>query len=118
VGELRHSVIRVVRTSTTDVDRRDDRRYPVDLACRLSIAGISSTARIVDLSAHGAFVRRGPAATAGSRGMLTIDTVGFGLPFNVRAVEDDGLHLVFELDQATAAKFQLFLERTSIPRAA
>jgi methyl-accepting chemotaxis protein len=118
LGELRHSVIRVVRTSTTEVDRRHDSRYPVDLACRLAIAGGSSTARVVDLSEHGAHVRGGPSVPVGSRGTLTIDTVGFGLPFSVRTAEDDAQHLMFELDQATAAKFQPFLERLSTRRAA
>jgi len=35
VEELRHSVIRAVRSSTSDVDRRQTQRYPVDLAARL-----------------------------------------------------------------------------------
>ena len=39
VEELRHSVIRVVRTSTAEVDRRNHEDRAVDLACRLSVAG-------------------------------------------------------------------------------
>lgn len=118
VGELRRSVIRVVRVSTTEVDRRHEHRHSANITCRLVIAGLSSTALIADLSERGAYVRSAAAVPVGSRGTLTIETVGFPLPFNVRAVEDDGLHLAFELDEATAAKFQPFPERLATRRAA
>ena len=113
VEELRHSVIRVVRTSTTEVDRRHDRRFPENLACRISIAGRSSTAHVADLSEHGAFVLDGPSAPTGTRGTLTLDSVGFALPFIVRSVDANGSHLAFELDEATAAKFRPMPERLS-----
>ena len=118
VEELKHSVVRVVRTSTADVDRRHDRRYPEDLACQVTVAGNSSTARIADLSEHGASVRGGPALPVGSRGTLLIDNVGFTLPFSVRAVADGVLHMAFELDEATAARFRPMPERLSTKRAA
>jgi methyl-accepting chemotaxis protein len=116
--ELRHSVIRVVRTSTTEVDRRSEYRYPTDRVCRLSIAGHSSTAHLADLSEHGALVRGTASVPVGTRGTLTIDGVDFSLPFLVRVSEDDGLHLVFELDEATAARFRPLPERLAVRRAA
>jgi methyl-accepting chemotaxis protein len=76
IGELRHSVIRVVRTSTTEVDRRQAERFPVDLPCRLSIAGQSSTARVTDMSMHGAYIRSGSIVPVGTRGTLTADSIG------------------------------------------
>jgi methyl-accepting chemotaxis protein len=118
VGELRHSVIHVVRTSTAEVDRRLDRRYPEDLACRLSIDGQTSTAHVADLSEHGAYIRNAPSVPVGTRGTLRIDSVDFALPFSVRAVEDDALHLTFELDEATAARFRPVPERLAIRKAA
>ena len=54
----------------------------------------------------------------GTRGALTIDGIDLVLPFNVRGFEDGGLHLVFELDAATAAKFRLIPERLAARRAA
>ena len=39
MGDLRHAVIRVVRTSTIEVDRRATLRYQVDLPCRLNVPG-------------------------------------------------------------------------------
>ncbi len=61
----------------------------------------------------------GPEVPIGSRGTLAIDPLStLTLPFIVRAVDDDGLHLVFELDAATAAKFRPFPERLAARRAA
>ena len=111
VGELRHAVIRVVRTSTTEMDRRHERRFPEDLNCRVTIAGHSSPAHVADLSEHGAYVRNGPSVSVGARGTLAMDSVGFALPFSVRAVEDGVLHLAFELDEATAARFRAIPEQ-------
>jgi methyl-accepting chemotaxis protein len=118
IGELRHSVIGVVRTSTTEVDRRQAERFPVDLPCRLSIAGQSSTARVTDMSMHGAYIRSGSIVPVGTRGTLTADSIGFPLQFTVRATENDGLRLMFELDVATAARLAPNLERLSVRRAA
>ena len=118
VNELRHSVIRVVRTTTTEMDRRHERRYPEGLACRLDIDGRSSAARVFDLSEHGAYVRGAPSVAVGARGTVTIDGVDFALPFSVRASAGDGLHLHFELDDATAERFRPMPERLATRRAA
>jgi methyl-accepting chemotaxis protein len=118
MGELRHSVIRVVRSAATEMNRRHERRYPGDLPCRLSVAGHSSTAQVADLSENGAHIRNAPSMPVGTRGALTIDGIDLVLPFNVRGFEDGGLHLVFELDAATAAKFRLIPERLAARRAA
>ena len=118
VGELRHSVIRVVRTSTTEMDRRHDRRYPEDVACRLTIGGLSYPARITDLSEHGANVRGGPTVPVGTSGSLAADGIGFPLPFSVRGADDSGLHLAFDLDEATAAKLRAMAETLTTRSAA
>ena len=47
-----------------------------------------------------------------------MDEVDFVLPFSVRAVGDDALHLEFELDDASAARFGSVVERLSARRAA
>jgi methyl-accepting chemotaxis protein len=106
IEQLRHSVIHVVRTSTAEVDRRSGQRREVDQPCRLTIDGRTHSGRLVDLSDGGANVRGVPAAGVGSRGTLEIDSVGFPLPFIVRATEEDSSHLAFELDAATTARFR------------
>ena len=56
VGALQHSVIRVVRTATPEVNRRSGQRYAVDLPCRVSVGGRSHDARLIDMSDSGAQV--------------------------------------------------------------
>jgi methyl-accepting chemotaxis protein len=111
VEELRHVVVRVVRTSTTDVDRRLMPREQVDLPCRLNVRGGSHAARVIDLSLGGAAVRGGPELQPGDRGTLALDGVGLALPFEVRAQVDGVPRLAFVMDAATAAAFQTWFER-------
>jgi methyl-accepting chemotaxis protein len=116
--ELRHALIRAVRTSTAEVDRRAHKRYVVDLPCRLTVAGQTHAARVADLSDFGARVCGAPALQAGSVGTLDVDGVGIPLPFIVRLTEDDSLHLAFTPDEATVARFSGTPERLAQLRAA
>jgi methyl-accepting chemotaxis protein len=118
IAELRHSVIHTVRTSTTEVDRRTDRRWDVDVPCRLTVGGETYPARVADLSDSGAHVRGAPALQPGGRGILDIDAVGIPLPFSVRHQDDGSLHLAFALDTATAARFNGIAEQMARRRAA
>ncbi|HLJ06341.1 MAG TPA: cache domain-containing protein [Acetobacteraceae bacterium] len=118
VSELRHSVIRVVRTSTTEVDRRISTRYSVDLPCHLSIAGQSHAARVTDISEHGAAIRGAPSVPSGTRGMLQIDAVGQALSCVVRGNSDDTLHMAFERDAGTSSRIRPIVERLGQRRAA
>ncbi|HEY1933483.1 MAG TPA: methyl-accepting chemotaxis protein [Acetobacteraceae bacterium] len=118
VDELHHSVIRVVRTATPEVDRRANLRHPVDLACRLTARGQTHTARLVDLSDSGAQVHGAPQIPAGEHGTLAVDGVGIALPFVVRLSLDDSLHVAFELAADSAARFAGTAERLALRRAA
>jgi hypothetical protein len=116
--ELRHSVIRTVRTSAIQVDRRGSARLGIDLACRVMIGGQAHRAQVVDLSGAGARVRGAPAFQAGIAGTLAIDGVGYPLPFIVTRSLDDTLGLAFALDKATEAKLRETLGRLGQQRAA
>jgi methyl-accepting chemotaxis protein len=116
--ELKQSVIRVVRTSTAEVDRRAAERIDMDLPCRLQVQGQNYTARVIDMSSGGAQVSGGPELTVGSRGTLSVDGVGFPLPFSVKASGGGSLRLEFALDAAAAASFQSVTERLGRRRAA
>ena len=101
VAELQHAVIRVVRTSTTEVDRRQAPRQPVDLPCRVTSAGTEYAARITDLSDNGARLVEGPRLMAGDGGNLSLDAMAAPLPFIVRSADHRGaLHLEFEPNEA------------------
>ena len=60
----------------------------------------------------------GPALSTGTRGTLDVDRIGVKLPFVVRTVDNEGSHLAFELDAATASRFAQVLERLAVQRAA
>jgi methyl-accepting chemotaxis protein len=116
--ELRHSVIRVVRTATPEVDRRTRQRHDVSLPCRVTVDGRGEDAQVVNLSDRGAHLRGAPALPAEKTGTITIDGVGFPLPFVVRLSEGDALHVEFVLDEATAAKLDGTAERLAQRRRA
>jgi methyl-accepting chemotaxis protein len=118
VGDLRHSVIEVVRTSTPEVDRRSTARDSVDLPCRVTAAGQDQAARVTDISEGGVAIRGAPPLQPGTRLALHIDAVGYALPCVVRGTDDGMLHVAFELDAAGAAKVAPILARLSERRAA
>jgi methyl-accepting chemotaxis protein len=119
VGELRRSVIKVVRTSTTEVDRRGSARHATDLACRMtSSSGGSRAVRISDLSVGGACILDAQPMTDGDRGTLDIPGVGFALPFRVRRIEAGETHVAFDLNEAQTARFAQVPEQLARRRAA
>lgn len=111
VGDLRHSVIRSVRTSTIEVDRRRSQRYAVDLPCRLTADGTMRSARIRDLSEGGAAISGVDNLPMGTRGTLAMDGFGAPLAFIVKGEEADAVHVAFELAGTEAARVNAMLER-------
>jgi methyl-accepting chemotaxis protein len=119
VAAVRHSVNRVVRTSTAEVDRRHAARYAVDLPCRVWIVGQGEQAACVtDLSEGGAAIRDAPSAPEGARGTLSLADLGCALPFTVHSVDDRIMRVGFELDESAAGQFRSFLDRLVSRRAA
>jgi methyl-accepting chemotaxis protein len=118
VDELRHAVIRVVRTSTEEVDRREHARSATDIACRLTVEGQTHSARIVDLSDTGARVHGAPMLRAGLRGTLAVDRVGSTMAFSVAHFQDGLLGVTFASDAATLAAGRELAGRMTRPRAA
>ena len=111
VGELRHTVIRIVRSSTTEVDRRTSGRSPVGMSCRLDVAGGTYQAQASDLSEGGACLSGGPALGIGDRGTLQLDGVSSALPFAVRDQADGTLHVAFDLTAAQSSALRSVLGR-------
>ena len=119
VSDLRQTVVRVVRNSTTEVDRRQATRHPTDLRCSVTVAGAAPVAaRLVNLSAGGARVEGGPALAAGTCGTLSIDGLRFALPFSVRTAERGGLSLAFGLEAGQGEQVAAFAERAGMRTAA
>jgi len=119
VGELRHSVIRVVRTSTTEVDRRQQPRHVTNLGCRLSVPGQGThNARVVNLSQDGAAINDAPPLPIGVRGSLEVDRIGMTLPFIVRSTDDGSMRVTFELDTASRSRLAEALQKFGLQQAA
>jgi chromosome segregation ATPase len=119
VGELRRTVMRVIRTSTTEVDRRATQRYDVDLPCRLTASGHGTLqARVVDLAEGGARIEGAAAMPIGTRGTLNVDGIMATLPFIVRDSDGALLGVTFELDQRAASALRSVLDGLASRRAA
>jgi hypothetical protein len=119
VGDLRRAVVRAVRTSTTEADRRGSARHAVEMTCRISGDGRpEQTARVVDLSEGGASIADGPAMTAGASGGLVLAGTGSPLPFTVRQAENGILHVAFRLDEAATQRLRSVLAGIATRRAA
>ena len=117
--ELRTTVVRVIRTSTTEVDRRRSARYEVDLPCRLTVPGRGTVSgRVNNLSAGGARIQGAEALPDGARGTVGIDGVAGALAFTVRNADGGVLDVAFELDQAATVALHHVLERLESRRAA
>jgi methyl-accepting chemotaxis protein len=112
VSELRRTVVRVIRTSTAEVDRRASRRYAVDLPCRLTMPGRRAlSARVIDFSERGARIQCGEELPVGTRGTLGLDGVGSILPFIVRDTSGSVLGIGFELDPTASTALRQMLDR-------
>jgi len=119
VAELKHALIRVVRTSTAEVDRRENARYAVKLGCRVMVGGRDvQNAQVDDLSRGGASISGGTALSVGTRGTVEMDRIGMPLPFVVRSGDSEAVHVAFELDEQQADKLAQMIEHLGLRRAA
>ena len=101
VGELKQGVVRVVRTSTGEVERRKAVRYPADMPARLRVAdGTVHAVRVVDLSLDGAGIADAPTLAVQARATLELGTMGLSLPTIVRGGSGGRLNVAFAPDAA------------------
>jgi methyl-accepting chemotaxis protein len=97
ISELRSVLVRVVRTSTEDANRRMQRRYPLDVPVSIGYDGKSIEARLVDISEGGAWIKGMPDIHA-TNATIRIQSFAHPLPFVVRQREANGLHLEFTFE--------------------
>ena len=113
IQSLRQVLVRVVRTSTKEADRRKLPRYTVDLACTVRTpSGETMDTRISELSEGGATIAKALPLPVGGRGSVSIRDLGAELPFEVRAALDGRLHVRFiDTPAAFVAAFQRLTAR-------
>jgi aerotaxis receptor len=112
VGELRRTLVQIVRTSTVDVDRRATPRFPVSWACRITVGASTSPGRIVNVSGGGALIDAAAKLTPGEAGTLSVDRLG-ELRFRVVRTSERGHHLRFEGDGLDAARLEARLREAA-----
>jgi len=114
VAELKRGMVRTVRTSTEEVDRRAADRFDADLPCSVELAGRGAVAaRIADISEGGARLIDVPGAGVGAHGTLRIDGFGDSLAFHVLQVEEEAVHVAFDAGDATRRVVRQILERVA-----
>jgi methyl-accepting chemotaxis protein len=119
VGQLRQSVIRTVRTATSEVDRRSQQRVAVDLPCSVTPdGGAPAVARVMNLSEGGAALTGASDLPLGCRGMLRVDGLGGSLPFRVVGANDGLLRLKFDLEEGQLTTLRSALQRSRLDEAA
>ncbi|MGE5506226.1 MAG: methyl-accepting chemotaxis protein [Actinomycetota bacterium] len=94
IEDLRQILVRLVRTSTAETNRRMFERFSVDAPCQVTIGGQSQEARLRDVSAGGACIADTPDAEPGQRGSLTAG--GQTIEFETRAAGQGRLHVMFQ----------------------
>jgi len=104
LSSLKAILIKVIRTTTDDADRRQWPRYQADLPIRVSgKVGRDVHANLVNISAGGAWIRCQPDMATGEAGSMTIQGYGQPLSFTVRGRDGDSLRIEFDLGQQEQA---------------
>jgi methyl-accepting chemotaxis protein len=96
---LKSVLVRTVRESTSDVDRRQTKRYRTDVEIIVENDKQKSlVAKLVDISGGGAWIRCSPEMPIGEAGTMRIQGFPAALPFRVRDRDSEAIHVAFEFD--------------------
>jgi methyl-accepting chemotaxis protein len=97
LSALQSVLVRVVRTTTTDADRRQSPRFKSNLPIRVSgRGGKDLEATLVDISEGGAWIRCRPDLQIGETGSMTIAGFEHDLAYTVCLRDADALHVEFD----------------------
>jgi aerotaxis receptor len=121
IAGLQAILVRVVRTSTEDANRRQFPRYSVKVDAEIfDAANKRINGELVDISEGGALIGLSSGMRTGEKGSLRLEGIPPPLPFVVRRQRDEAIHVEFELTEALGATFlQWFNQRiaTKLARA-
>ena len=96
IENLRHMLVHVVRTSTSEANRRSKPRYRLDTPCTVTVNGQRRGATAENLSAGGAMIDGLSGVSAGDAGTIVLERFGAELPFVVRCTANDRVHIKFD----------------------
>ncbi|MCR6631791.1 MAG: methyl-accepting chemotaxis protein [Magnetospirillum sp.] len=106
IDQLRHALVRTVRTATREVDRRALPRYRVNAAATVRLGSEWAEATIQDCSEGGVTLLAGTLSLGlGQRVSLSAPLLGDNLPAEVVELEHGHAHLHFRLDGEEQERF-------------
>ena len=112
IAGLRAVLVRVVRTSTDDTNRRKYPRYPLAVQAEiLDGSGKRLIGELVDISEAGAQLSCSSGMRSGEKGSLNLDGLRLPLPFVVRARQGEALHVEFELNEVQRSIFRQWFDQ-------
>jgi methyl-accepting chemotaxis protein len=118
LSSLRAILVKVVRTSTEEADRRRWPRVESSLPIQLNCRGrMHPSATLADISEGGAWIRGIPELQIGETGFVTIQGCNVNLPFTVRSQGPEAIHVEFDL-RAGREAYQSWFEASFKKRAA
>lgn len=104
IQALRQVLVRIVRTSTKETDRRLATRYRCDAACTIKVGTGEHTGRLHDLSESGATLVGFPVLHDGQKAVLTVAQHRITVPFHVCSSSAGRLHVQFcDVDERAGA---------------
>jgi methyl-accepting chemotaxis protein len=110
ISGLREILVRVVRSSTADANRRMEVRHPVTMRGKVfDSAGRQHEGKIVDLSGGGARIACRPGMTLGDAGTLKLEGFLETLPFIVRHASGEHLHVQFQLSEPLSGAYRKWM---------
>jgi PAS domain S-box-containing protein len=105
IDELRRVLVRVVRTSTADADRRISVRYQMREPAEVEISGARKSGVIENISLGGARISGVDGARVGARGSLRISSRGVSVTFEVLASDANGINVRIDSRDPSYAAF-------------
>lgn len=118
VAALRTILVRIVRNSSEDTDRRNAARYDVDITATIEAAGGSASTKVLDISEGGVRIARIPGLAVNSVGKIRIDRTLPPLAFIVRGGTAETASLEVTAEGELREQYLAWLSRMSNGRAA
>ena len=118
VAALRTILVRIVRNSSEDTDRRNAARYEVDITATIEAAGGRTTAKVLDISEGGVRITSVPGLAINAIGKIHIDGMSRPLAFIVRGGTAETASLEVQAEGELRQQYLAWLSRMSNGRAA
>lgn len=95
VGALQREMVRIVRTSTREADRRMYQRFRCNEACTITVGSSRYSGHLVDISQGGAGIEGISGLNDGASGTIEIPKLSIRTSFEVRAAEEGRIYVQF-----------------------